>query len=275
MADKLNRPVIRSAGECDNESPPSHIREIRTLGLRFHPMTKATLLDQIFKPRASGERTIVGGANLHGLYVNHHSSDYDALLQKPETIVIIDGMPVVWMLRLLGHTVDRSHRITWVDWFEDALARAAQEGRAVFILGHTPQILAEGLAKARAKWPSLRIDGTHGFFEIDDNAPDACAAIETVNAFAPDILIVGMGMPRQETFTLRFGSRLNAPVIGLGGAAFAYFAGFEPTPPRWMGRWGLEWSHRLFADPRRMAFRYLIEPLFLSFYLGRRLLGGR
>jgi N-acetylglucosaminyldiphosphoundecaprenol N-acetyl-beta-D-mannosaminyltransferase len=264
-----------SAGECTADTSSSRIHEIRALGLRFHPMTKSTLLDQMFKPRASGERMIVGGANLHGLYVNHHSADYDALLQKPETVVIIDGMPVIWMLRLLGHTVDRSHRITWVDWFEDALARAAHEGRAVFILGHTPQILAEGLAKARAKWPSLRIDGTHGFFAIGDNAPDARAAIETVNAFAPDILIVGMGMPRQEIFTLRFGSRLNAPVIGLGGAAFAYFAGFEPTPPRWMGRWGLEWSHRLFADPRRMAFRYLIEPLFLSFYLGRRLLGGR
>jgi N-acetylglucosaminyldiphosphoundecaprenol N-acetyl-beta-D-mannosaminyltransferase len=79
-----------------------------------------------------------------------------------------------------------------------------------------------------------------------------------------------MGMPRQEQFAYRFRSRIEAPVIGLGGAAFAYFAGFEPTPPRWMGRIGLEWLYRLAGSPRRLAFRYLIEPGLLAFFLIRR-----
>jgi len=130
--------------------------------------------------------------------------------------------------------------------------------------------VSEGLAKARAQWPGLRIDGAHGFFSIAPGSPEAMEMVRRVNEFAPDILFLGMGMPRQEQFAYRFGPKLRVPVIGLGGAAFAYFAGFEPTPPRWMGRIGLEWLYRLAASPRRLAFRYLIEPALLAFFLARR-----
>ena len=259
-----------------NVYEPESLREIRALGLRFHPLTKTELLDELFRPRPrEAGPLILAGANLHGLYVNHIDPEYDRLLQEPRTIVIVDGMPIVFMLRALGHRVERSHRITWVDWFEDALARAAREGKSVFILGHTQEMLDQGLAKARRTWPQLRIAGRNGFFGIERDSPAAAAVVDEINTFAPDILIVGMGMPRQEAFVYRFGVRIDARVIGLGGAAFAYYAGFERTPPRWMGRWGLEWLYRLLADPKRLAFRYLIEPFALAFFLGRRMLRER
>lgn len=248
----------------------SRLWEVRTLGLRFHPVTKQQLLDELFRARGPGDKMVLGGANLHGLYVSCMDQEYDRLLQAPDTLVIVDGMPVVPMLRMLGYKVGRRHRTTWLDWFPDALARAEREGRSVYILGHTADVLKEGLAKARAKWPALRIDGAHGFFNIEEQSAEAARAIDCVNAFKPDILFLGMGMPRQEQFAYRFRSRIDAPVIGLGGAAFAYFAGFEPTPPRWMGRVGLEWLYRLAASPRRLAFRYLIEPGLLAFFLIRR-----
>jgi len=248
----------------------SRLWEIKVFGLRFHPLTTQQLLDEIFRFRQPGETMVLGGANLHGLYISHIDAEYDRLLQQPNTLVIVDGMPVVLLLRLLGYKVERRHRTTWLDWFTDALARAEREGRSVFILGHTPDVLREGLAKAHAKWPRLRIDGSHGFFSIEPGSPKAAEAIQRVNEFAPDILFLGMGMPRQEQFAYRFGPKLRVPVIGLGGAAFAYFAGFEPSPPRWMGRVGLEWLYRFAASPRRLAFRYLIEPALLTFFLVRR-----
>ena len=248
----------------------SRLWEIRVFGLRFHPLTTQQLLDEIFRQRQPGETTVLGGVNLHGLYISHIDGEYDRLLQQPNTLVIVDGMPVVPLLRLLGYKIGRRHRTTWLDWFTDALARAEREGRSVFILGHTPAVLRAGLAKARSQWPRLRIDGSHGFFSIEPGSPEAAEAIHRVNEFSPDILFLGMGMPRQEQFVSRFGPKLRVPVIGLGGAAFAYFAGFEPTPPRWMGRVGLEWLYRLAASPRRLAFRYLIEPALLAFFLARR-----
>ena len=248
----------------------SRLWEIKVFGLRFHPLTKQQLLDELFRAREPDDTMVLGGANLHGLYVSHVDPEYDSLLQSPNTLVIVDGMPLVPMLRLLGYKVGRRHRTTWLDWFPDALARAAREGRSVYVLGHTTHVLNEGLARARAMWPTLRIDGSHGYFSIDEGSVEAARAIDRVNAFKPDILFLGMGMPRQEQFAYRFGSRIQSPGIGVGGAAFAYFAGFEPTPPRWMGQVGLEWLYRLAGSPRRLAFRYLIEPGLLAFFLVRR-----
>jgi N-acetylglucosaminyldiphosphoundecaprenol N-acetyl-beta-D-mannosaminyltransferase len=248
--------------------------EIRTLGYRFHPRTKSELLDLLFADRPKDSQLTIASANLHGLYLFERHADYRLLHARPGTHVIIDGMPIVWLLRLLGHDVVREHRTTWLDWFEDALERAASLGRRVFILGHTPQTIADGLARAKRRWPTLAIAGADGFFDIEDGAVRG-EAIAKVNAFAPDILFVGMGMPRQEIFVARCGNQLNAPVIGLGGAAFAYFAGDQASPPRWMGRAGLEWLHRLAADPRRLAARYLFEPALLAAKLTSRLIAER
>lgn len=257
------------AAGLETSPPPHAVHEVRALGLRFHPVRKTTLLDLIFTPREAGEQVIIGGANLHGLYVYERNADYRALLDHEDTLVIVDGMPVIWGLRLLGHDVSREQRTTWVDWFSDMLARAEAEGRSVFILGHAQEVLDAGLAKARTAWPKLRLGGAHGYFGLDD-APACERVLSAIDRFQPDILIIGMGMPRQEAFVQRFRSRLKAPVIGLGGAAFAYFAGFEPTPPRWMGRMGLEWLHRLAANPKRLVYRYLVEPLPLAVMLIRR-----
>ncbi|WP_082659076.1 WecB/TagA/CpsF family glycosyltransferase [Aureimonas sp. AU40] len=253
-------------------APPAPLfpREIVELGLRFHPLTKAELLDEIFRQRPAGMQIVVAGANLHGLYVTHVDPAYDKLLARPETLVIVDGMPVVWMLKARGHAVSRAHRTTWVDWLTDSFARAAEENKGVFVLGHSEAVLEAGLARARARWPGLRIKGRSGYFDMRPGSAELEGVVASINAARPHFLVVGMGMPRQERFVEAVRARLNVPVIGLGGAAFAYFAGFEPTPPRWMGRWGLEWLHRLGADPRRMAHRYLVEPPFLAGHLARR-----
>lgn len=72
--------------------------------------------------------------------------------------------------------------------------------------------------------------------------------------------MVGMGMPRQEHWVVEYHERIEANVIWLVGACFDYVAGAIPTPPRWMGRVGLEWLYRLYSEPQRLASRYLLEP---------------
>ena len=84
--------------------------------------------------------------------------------------------------------------------------------------------------------------------------------LEEIAAFRPDVLLVGMGMPRQEAWIERTFERLpSCPILPVG-AAFDYEAGVVATPPSWTGRLGLEGVWRLFSEPRRMAARYLLEP---------------
>ncbi|HEY0053078.1 MAG TPA: WecB/TagA/CpsF family glycosyltransferase, partial [Caulobacteraceae bacterium] len=79
-------------------------------------------------------------------------------------------------------------------------------------------------------------------------------------AFRPDVLMVGMGMPRQELWILDHFEALPDCVILPVGAAFDYEAGVQAAAPRWMGRLGLEWLFRLAHDPKRLFVRYCVEP---------------
>ena len=94
------------------------------------------------------------------------------------------------------------------------------------------------------------------------------ALVKRINAYRPDLLMVGMGMPRQEYWTQDNFSQLDVHVIlSSTGAALEYIAGAAPTPPRWAGRIGLEWMFRLAHEPRRLFSRYLIEPWYILLLL--------
>jgi N-acetylglucosaminyldiphosphoundecaprenol N-acetyl-beta-D-mannosaminyltransferase len=93
--------------------------------------------------------------------------------------------------------------------------------------------------------------------------------VQDINAYRPHVLVVGMGMGRQERWIMDNLDRLEVNGIGTSGACIEYFAGAVPTPPRWLGPIGLEWLYRLCTNPRRFAWRYLVEPwLVLGFILG-------
>ena len=120
--------------------------------------------------------------------------------------------------------------------------------------------MAEQAAEAlRKRWPSVEIGVRHGYFELDD-PNEAAAVVETIRDWRPDVLFVGMGMPRQERWVARHRAALPPCVIFTVGAAFDYEAGVTPTPPRWSGRLGLEWLFRFAAEPSRLFSRYFIEP---------------
>jgi N-acetylglucosaminyldiphosphoundecaprenol N-acetyl-beta-D-mannosaminyltransferase len=251
----------------------SDLRLLSTLGYRFHLLSKDELLDLMFEDRPPGHKITIASANLHGLYMFERHREYRELHARQTTLVHVDGMPIVWLLRAFGHDVDRRYRTAWLDWFEVALGRAADSGRRIFVLGHSVDTLNTGLERARCRWPGFEIDGADGYFDVDDAA--ACGAkVATINSFAPDILFVGMGMPKQEIFAARYRDEIAAPVVGLGGAAFAQFAGDQAAPPRWMGPACLEWAYRLAKDPRRLAGRYTVEPVLLAAALTARLVRG-
>jgi N-acetylglucosaminyldiphosphoundecaprenol N-acetyl-beta-D-mannosaminyltransferase len=91
-----------------------------------------------------------------------------------------------------------------------------------------------------------------------------------IERFRPDILMVGMGMPRQEHWIVENLEHIHAHAILTSGACMDYLAGVVPIAPRWMGRFGVEWMFRLWSEPSRLWQRYLLEPWFLLMLLLRR-----
>jgi len=237
------------------------IPEYRLLGTRMHSMTIEDWLGVVQQAASTGRRRIMVGQNLHSVYLVHHDSDL-AAAQRLVDYVRIDGLPLVLFGRALGHPVTTRHRSGFMDLLDPLMARAATNGWRIYYLGSKPGVAARGADLLRARHPGLVIESDHGYFDPDDAAENG-AVIDRVNAFRPDVLIVGMGMPRQERWILRNHQRLSASAIVASGAAIDYVAGEIRTAPRWLSAVGLEWLFRLLAEPKRLWRRYLVEPWFV------------
>lgn len=201
----------------------------------------------------------ISNLNLHSLYLAQGNSEFRDFLRSADA-VHIDGMPVIALSRLLGVPARRKHRVTYVDWLDRLMATASERQLNVYFLGSRPGVGERAGTILRRRHPGLRIDSHHGYFDVAPGGHENQEVLDRIHRFQTDLLLVGMGMPRQECWILANSDQLRAGVCLPCGAAMDYVAGEIPTPPRWAGRFGLEWLFRLLAEPGRLAHRYLVEP---------------
>lgn len=241
----------------------------RTFGFKISPGSIPELTAFVAERIAEKRKCVINSQNLHGVYSYFHDRNFRALHDDADTFVRIDGMPIVWLARLAGVPVRPEQRVAWIDWFQPLLARAQDEGWRIFYLGGTQETLDLGLSWIESRFPKLTVAGRNGYFEARRESPENLEVVREINAFAPDLLIVGMGMGRQERWVLENRQHLACPCVATCGALLEYYAGTAVTPPRWTGRFGLEWAYRLCTNPRRFAWRYLVEPWITLWYLVR------
>jgi N-acetylglucosaminyldiphosphoundecaprenol N-acetyl-beta-D-mannosaminyltransferase len=243
------------------------MQQREAFGVRLTPATRSAYIDFVDDRIVRRQRTTVFYQNLHSLYFYLRDGDFRRRLDA--SVTMVDGMPLVWLLKLAGQPVDRRQRVTWVDFLWPLLDRAERRGWRVFVLGNAPEVHARALGILRTRLPDLAIAGRHGYFDAAAGAETA-AVLAEINAFRPDLCLVGMGTPRQELWVDANRPLIEAPVVMTCGACLDYVAGAIRTPPRVMGRCGLEWLFRLVDSPRRCAWRYLLEPWLVLALLVRR-----
>jgi N-acetylglucosaminyldiphosphoundecaprenol N-acetyl-beta-D-mannosaminyltransferase len=230
------------------------------LGVKVNALTIAGLNRLIKKAIENEKKTIVANHNLHSVYLFHHEAKM-RLFYDHSDYTHIDGMALVFWARLLGIKLKLNNRITYVDWIRPLLAAAAENNWRVFYLGGRNGVAEKALQKINDEFPNLQLQCHHGFFERQGVANQEVLA--RIREFEPQVLMVGMGMPRQEYWIIDNYRDIAANVVLNVGACFDYLAGAIPTPPRWLGKIGLEWIYRLLHDPRRLWKRYLWEPWFI------------
>ena len=176
------------------------------------------------------------------------------------SLVVADGMPLVWAARLGGHPLPE--RVTGSSLVFSLSAAAAADGRSVYLLGGAEGVPDQAAAALCARFPGLRIAGTDsppfGFDRTDAGVQRAVAA---VGAAAPDLVLVGLGFPKQERLIERLRqARPHAWYLGCGGG-IPDGRGCHPRAAPMVQHAGLEWAHRLALEPRRLARRYLRDDL--------------
>lgn len=238
------------------------------LGMSLACADKAGLLDHIFGCLARGIGGWLVTANLDFLRRYAH----DAQMRELYTIAdlrVADGMPLLWAARIQG---DRfPERLAGSDLIWNIAERAAREGRTIYLLGGDPSANAKAAAVLCGRWPALKICGhSSPMVQSPPSTEEIAALREEMLQTRPDIVLVGMGSPKQEQVIQALRPLLPATWMAGIGASFSFVSGDIRRAPMWMRNSGLEWLWRLGQEPKRLARRYLLEDLPFFFEL----LGG-
>ncbi len=237
-------------------------------GLPFDALTERGTLDRIFEfaatpPGGRGCR-IAATVNVDFIvntYYAFRSAPADPVLARVlrrAELVVADGMPLVWLSRLLGTPLPE--RVAGSDLVPMIAERAAREGCKLYFLGGREEYTLKAAGLLRARYPGLEIEVASPFVKLD--APDAAESdreiCRRINDSGARILLVGFGNPKQELWLERNRRNLDCGIaIGVGGT-FNFIAGAVKRAPAWMRRSGTEWIYRIIQEPGRLWKRYFI-----------------
>lgn len=175
-------------------------------------------------------------------------------------MVTADGFPILWLSRIVGKPLKQ--RVCGSDLVPALAQRASEQQLSIFMLGGAEGIARQAADILQAENPGLTIAGTAApFVQIAGPGLAKCIAEEEalvaqINASGADILLLGLGNPKQELWFNRNRNRLTVPVsIGVGGT-FEFITGGIRRAPRWVQRANLEWVYRIAQDPARLWRRY-------------------
>ena len=229
---------------------------VNILGVDVDAVTMAEAVDVVRRAMDTRAGVMVATANAEMLMRATHDEELCRILNA-SALVVPDGAGTVWAARHLGHAMPE--RVAGYDLAQELLRCAPAEGRRVYFFGSAPGVAEKAKAKAEQLYPGIEIVGVrNGFFSPADNA----AIIAEIRAARPDLLLVALGVPKQEKWIAAHLAELDVPVaIGVGGT-LDVMAGVMKRAPYWMQRAKLEWLFRGLMQPKR-AGRLLALPKFV------------
>lgn len=169
--------------------------------------------------------------------------------------ILADGQPMVWASRLRCRT-PLPERVATTDLFHDVAALAERTGHSFYLLGATDEENRRAVAAVRRLYPRLNVAGaSHGYLR----GAELSAKLAEIDALAPDIVWLAMGVPHEQRFVADHAAELpHVGMIKTSGGLFNFLSGTNTRAPAWMQRAGLEWLYRIALEPRRLFWRYLV-----------------
>ena len=237
-------------------------KKIQILGVGVNSYPLNDMLIRIDEILQSKQRAVIANVNAFALNLAHDDSRFRHFLNTAE-IVFCDGFGVRIAAWLLGYSTPP--RYTPPDWINQLAKLCAQRGYSMYFIGARPGVAAQAATILRKAVPDLDICGVqHGYFDRSPYSIEDAHVIAEINRAAPELLLVGFGMPTQEYWIEDHWIELNVNIALPVGGMFDYMAGETRRAPHWMTNHGLEWLGRLMVEPRRLWKRYLFgNPRFM------------
>jgi N-acetylglucosaminyldiphosphoundecaprenol N-acetyl-beta-D-mannosaminyltransferase len=204
----------------------------------------------------------IGSANLDHVHHfgtgGHAAADMDPAGACPQWLVLLDGTP---MVRRASQLAGRPWPLLAGSDLLPLLLSTAQDDRAtVGFLGGTAAMHDLLLPVLAQRYPRLSVAGCWAPPRADLGDPVAASQLAgRVREVGVDLLVVGLGKPRQERWIQAHAQASGARVLLAFGAATDFLAGTVSRAPRWARHGGVEWLYRFAREPRRLARRYLVQ----------------
>lgn len=198
----------------------------------------------------------------HGLHVANEDPDFRKIINAAD-LFIPDGIAPVWIARRLGKRVNG--RATGSDLVRCFFERANQEGYSSYFFGDTEETLEKLHDSVSEKYPKHKIAGMYSPPFRQHSEEEKQQMIDNINQARPDVLWVGLGLPKQERWIHENRDKLRVPVVIGVGAAFGFHSGQVKRVPQWVGDAGFEWLWRFLAEPKKLWRRDMIDgPRFVA-----------
>jgi N-acetylglucosaminyldiphosphoundecaprenol N-acetyl-beta-D-mannosaminyltransferase len=242
------------------------MNKVSLLNGRFDPLRLEEAVELIARRIHAKQSGYLCTVNVAILMMMRHDPWLQGFIDRA-ALVVADGLPLIWCSRMLGCPLPE--RVTGVDLVERLCERAAHEKFGVYLLGAHATAVQTLAHQLKRRYPGLILSGiADGYFDHRQAEMRARAVAES----GAKILVVAMGVPRQEHFIEEYWDRLRVPfAIGVGGS-FDVLSGHRARAPYLMQRAGLEWLFRLVQEPRRLWKRYLVTNAEFLYRVWRELL---
>lgn len=211
-------------------------------------------------------------ANVHMLVEAYKNASFANTVNNA-AIITPDGKPLTWALRLLYGI--RQDRVAGMDLLPDLLQAAEEKNLPVFFYGGSEEMLEKTRRFLQGAYPSLQIAGMHSPPFRALTFKEDKAVEERINNSGAKLVFAILGCPKQERWMASMKGRINAFMIGVGGA-LPVLVGMQRRAPNWMQKGGLEWLYRLGQEPKRLFKRYAVTNsvfmyLFMKAFLQQKL----
>lgn len=222
-------------------------------------------IDNIYKfIKDRGERYQIFTPNTDIIVKSYVDKNYNKVLNNAD-MLLPDGKPIIWASRFIGTPL--KEKVSGSSLFFRICEEAYSRRLKIFLFGGVPGAAEKAMRNLNRRYGDI-ISGYYcPQYGFENDPSEIDMAINAIKESESDILIVGLGAPKQEYFINRYKNLYNVPVSLALGGTIDFASGFRKMPPEWLKNTGFGWLWRLLHEPKRLWKRYLIDDIKFFYYI--------
>jgi len=233
----------------------------------FQVISKTSFIQYLLDSTESRKRIKIFYLNVHNCIYAFRYPDYLSVLKRSNFIYADGWGPLIYARLLFGV---KGERVNAADFINDVLFALNRMSARVYLLGSDEFTLRHAIKTIRNNYKNISVTGKNGFFSHSSNKK----VLTDICKESPNLVLVGMGTPRQEKWIDSNIRELPAGVYWAVGGLFDYIAGTKSRAPRFMRDYGLEWLYRFMQEPGRLFVRSTFENVYFGYLFFKSLLSN-